>query len=138
MKCEEINFLEYVEGDASNEMIAHIEGCPRCHPESDKLLQFSKGIKKYYVAGKKAETELENRLQSIHPTKIKKMPAKIEKKIIELKEKALTSKLVDLFGKDEKTRKRIFENILSPPRIAIAASPKDITQSKRPRKRRKK
>ncbi len=138
MKCEEIDFLEYIEGHASEEIIAHIAGCPRCHPESDKLLQFSKGIRKYYVAGKKAESELEDRLQSIHPTKIKKMPAKIEKKIIELKERALTAKLVNLFGTDEKTRKRLFESILSLQPIAIAASPKDITRSKEPRKRRKK
>ena len=138
MKCEEINFLEYIEGNASEEIIAHIAGCPRCHPESDKLFQFSKGIRKYYIGGKRAERELEDRLQAIHPAKIKKMPAKIEKKIIELKERALTSKLVNLFGKDEKTRKKLFESILSPQSIAIAASPKDITQSKKPRKRRKK
>ncbi len=138
MKCEEINFLEYIEGHASEKIIAHIAGCPRCHPESDKLLQFSKGIRKYYVTGKRAERELEERLQSIHPTKIKKMPAKIDKKIIELKERALTSKLVNLFGTDEKTRKRLFESLLSPQSIAIAASPKDITQSKKQKKRRKK
>lgn len=138
MKCEEINFLEYIEGDASEEIIAHIAGCPRCHPESDKLLQFSTGIGKYYVAGKKAERELENRLRSIDPTKIKKMPAKIEKKIIELKERALTTKLVNLFGTDEKMRKRLFKSLLTPQPFAIAAIPKDITKSKKPRKRRKK
>ena len=138
MKCEEIDFLEYIEGRAPKEIIAHIAGCPRCHPESDKLLQFSTGINTHYVPGKKAERELEKKLRSIDSTKIKKMPSKIEKKIIELKERRLTSKLVNIFGKDEKTRNRLLKSVLTPQPFALAASPKDITKVKKQKTRRKK
>ena len=138
MKCEEINFLEYLEGHAPDETAAHIEGCPRCHLESNNILEFSKVIRRHYMPGKRAEKELENKLKSIDCTKIKKMPREIEKKIIELKEKRLTLKLVDIFGKDKKTRAKFIENILTPQQFAIAASPKDITKAKKPKKRKKK
>lgn len=138
MKCEEIDFLECVEGHAPREIVGHIAECSRCHPESDRFLQFSKIIGTHYVAGKKAESELEKRLKSVDPTKIRKIPVKIEKKIFELREKRLTSKLVHIFGKDRKTRNKLIESILTPQSFAIAASPKDITKAKKSKTRRKK
>lgn len=138
MKCEEIDFIGYIEGYASDATVAHIEGCPRCHLEADKFFQFSKGIRMHYLAGKKAEKELENRLKSIDSRKVKKTPEEIEKKIIELKEMGLSSKLVDIFGKDKKAGAEFIKSMLTPQQFAIAASPKDITEAKKPKKRKKK
>ena len=137
MKCKEIDIIEYIEGSSSRETKAHVESCKRCTKESIKLKEFSNLISTHYAEGKNLEKELNERLKSIDISKMKKLPDNIIRKIAEIKEKSLMSKLRTAVGTHKKDIKELVEGFLSPRVQAMPASPKDITKIKRAKRKKK-
>ena len=84
MKCRDVDIIGYVDGKASKEIIAHVNGCKRCNEEAEELLKFTNLITSQYTEGKKLEEELEGRLQTIEILKMKRLPENIFKKIEDL------------------------------------------------------
>ena len=131
MKCTEIDFLEYIDGVPSDEVRAHVQSCKRCQRESEKVSRFSRLVSTYYSEGKKAEDELENRLRSMDCSRMKRLPDNIQKKVAELKEKSLTSKIKKVFGKAIEKEEALIEGLLRPRLQVMPASPRDITKAKK-------
>ena len=138
MKCDEIDFLEYIDGVPSDEARAHVQSCKRCQRESEKISRFSRLVSTYYSEGKKAKDELETRLRSIDCSRMKRLPDNIQKKVVEIKEKRLTSKIKKAFGKAVQSEERFVESLLRPRLQMMPASPKDITKDKKKSGKKKK
>jgi hypothetical protein len=131
MKCAEIDFLEYIDGVPSEEVRVHVQSCKRCQRESERVSRFSRLISTYYSTGKKAEDDLENRLRSIDCSKMERLPDNIQKKVAELKEETLTSKIKKVLGKAKQSQERFIESLLRPRLQVMPASPRDITKAKK-------
>lgn len=131
MKCAEIDFLEYIDGVPSDEVRAHVQSCKRCQRESERVSRFSRLISTYYSKGKKAEDDLENRLRSIDCSRMKRLPDNIQKKVAELKEETLTSKIKKVLGKAKQSEEAFVESLLRPRLQVMPASPRDITKAKK-------
>lgn len=135
MKCNEIDMIEYVEGRASKEARLHVENCKRCGAESVKLMNLSHLLSNQYVEGKKLGAELDRKLGSIDIQKMKDLPEGILEKVREMKEKGLVSRLRKVAGKGKKGAEELVEGLLSPRMHALPASPKDITKTKKRKKK---
>lgn len=129
MKCKEIDIIEFIDGNASKEAQLHIARCTSCSRELEKMMKLANLISTQYVKGKKLERELDRRLQSIEISKMKELPDTIVKKISELREKSLMSKLKKVIGESKRDAKGIIEGFLTPRMHAVPASPKDITKN---------
>ena len=138
MKCNEIDFFEYIDGVPSNEVRVHVQSCKRCQRESEKVSRFSRLISEYYLNGKKVEDELESRLQSIDCSRMKRLPDSIQKKVAELKEESLTSKIKKVLDRAKQSEDRFVEIFLSHCLKRMPASPKDITKTKGKKKKKRK
>jgi len=137
MKCRDVDIIGYVDGKASKEIIAHVNGCKRCNEEAEELLKFTNLITSQYTEGKKLEEELEGRLQTIEILKMKRLPENIFKKIEDLREKSLLSRLKRVVGKRRKDIERLTEGLVTSSMKALPASPKDITKVKKIKKKKK-
>lgn len=137
MKCEEIDFMSYMDGKGSKEAEVHVEGCRKCTTESEKLRKFMNFVVPQYALGKKMEKELDEALRSIEPSKMKELPDSLAKKVAELREKSLTAKLKKVIGSGRNKAKSFFDDIMTPQMNALPASPKDITKTKKNKKRKK-
>ena len=137
MKCEEIDFIRYIEGDASEETQSHVESCKRCKAELLRLSKFTDLITTHYTEGKKLEADLEKILQSIDISKMKRMPEEIAKKVAELRGKSLVSKLKKVFGKSREGLKGLIEGGLTSRPVPMPAIPKDITKTRKRQKKKK-
>ena len=138
MKCNEIDFFEYIDGVPSNEVRVHVQSCKRCQRESEKVSRFSRLISEYYLNGKKVEDELESRLQSIDCSRMKRLPDSIQKKVAELKEESLTSKIKKVLDRAKQSEDRFVESLFRPRLQMMPASPKDITKTKGKKKKKRK
>lgn len=138
MKCAEIDFLEYIDGVPPEGVRVHVLSCKRCQRESERVSRFSKLISTYYSEGKKVEDELESRLQSIDCSRMKRLPDSIQKKVAELKEESLTSKIKKVLGKAKQGEERFVESLFRPRLQMMPASPKDITKTKGKKKKKRK
>ena len=138
MKCAEIDFLEYIDGVPSDEVRAHVQSCKRCQRESEKVSRFSRLVSTYYSEGKKVEDELESRLQSIDCSRMKRLPDSLQKKVAELKEENLASKIKRALSKAKQSEERFVESLLRPRLQMMPASPKDITKAKKKSGKKKK
>ena len=138
MKCNEIDFFEYIDGVPSNEVRVHVQSCKRCQRESEKVSRFSRLISEYYLNGKKVEDELESRLQSIDCSRMKRLPDSIQKKVAELKEESLTSKIKKVLNRAKQSEDRFVESLFRPRLQMMPASPKDITKTKGKKKKKRK
>jgi hypothetical protein len=136
MKCEELNLLDYIEGAAGPEAAAHIEGCKKCRRDYQSMMKFSI-IVSSYSEGKKAEEELEGLLKTIDASKRERLPGRLQKKIAELKEKSLLSKIKKVLAGTGQNEGKLLEKMRSPRLRITMASPKDITKSRKNTKRRK-
>ena len=137
MRCEEVNLLDYVEGVAHREVAAHIEACRRCRRQSERMMRFSV-VASRYSEGKKAEGELEGLLKAINGSTMERLPVKLQKKITELKEKSLVSKIKKVFAGTGDNERKFIEEMRSPRLQVTMASPKDITRARKRSKRRTK
>lgn len=138
MKCKTVDFLEYIEGASAKEVVDHIMNCKKCKKESEKLLNFSRLISTRYIQGRKAEEELEIRLKSIDCKKMEILPLFLQKKISELKEKSLTSRIKKVMAKAEKGEEKWVKSLFKPRLHLMPASPKDITKAKKGSPKKKK
>lgn len=131
MKCSEIDFLEYIDGVPPEEVRVHVENCKRCQRESERISRFSRLISAHYLEGKRAEEELESRLRSIDCLKTKRLPDNLQKKVAELKEETLTSRIKKVLDKAKQSEERFVESLFRPRLQVMPASPKDITKAKK-------
>ncbi len=138
MKCNEIDIISYMEGSITKEAKFHLESCTKCIREIEKLKKFDAIITKGYVQGKKLEHELDEKLQSIDISKMKKLPEDIAGRVSALRGKSLTDKLKKVVGRGGRSAKAFFDNISTPQMHAMPASPKDITKTMKKIKRKKK
>jgi hypothetical protein len=134
MKCSEIDIIEYIEGRASAESISHVAKCKRCSSESERLREFSELIETHYAEGKKLESNLDRKLQSIDISRMKKMPPTVADRVRELREKSLASKVRDVIGKGKKNAEAFLGSVSAPQMHALPASPKDITKDEEKRR----
>jgi hypothetical protein len=137
MKCEELNLLDYVEGAAGPEAAAHIEGCKKCRRDSQSMMKFSIVLSSY-SEGKKAEEELEGLLKTIDASKMERLPGRLQKKIAEVKEKSLLSKIKKVLAGTGQNGGKLLGKMRSPRLRVTMASPKDITKTRKMSKKRKK
>lgn len=138
MKCNEIDMMEYIEGRVLVESGLHIKSCRRCSAEAAKLINLSQLISTRYAQGKKLEKDVQDKLALIEIPKMKKLPDAIAKKVAELKKKNLTARLKKLVRSGEEKTKTFLEDLMSPQLHAMPASPKDITRTKRTKKKKNK
>ncbi|MBM4305229.1 MAG: hypothetical protein FJ123_00690 [Deltaproteobacteria bacterium] len=138
MKCEEIDLLEYIEGTPPHGVKAHIEICKKCRRESERLIKFSRLASTRYSDGKKAEQELEDHLGLIDCSRMERLPYALQKKIAEIKERSLVSKIKKVIAKAGESEERLIEKLRSPRLQMMPASPKDITKSKKSTRKKKK
>jgi hypothetical protein len=131
MKCSEIDIIEYIEGTTSGETAKHIKTCKVCRDEVSKI----QSLTAHYKESKKLEKELDERLKSIDISKMENLPDNIVKKIAELKEISLVSKLKRVIGKGKRGTERLMEGFLTSRMEAMPASPKDITRTKKTKKK---
>lgn len=136
MKCEEIDFIEYVEGGASEEAKAHVEACRKCRGESARFSKFVNVVLPLWSEGKRAEAELEKELQSMDLAGMKRLPDEIAGKVTELKEKDVVERLKKIVKKGKGDTREFIETILTPRLHGAPASPRDMTKTtKRSRKK---
>ena len=138
MKCEEIDLLEYIEGMSPRNVVAHIEICKKCQRESERLTKFSRLASTRYFEEKKVEQELESRLKSIDCSKMERLPVNLQKKVAEMKEERLASRIRKAIGKTIEREEQFVASLMRPRLQVMPASPKDITKAKkRPTKKKK-
>lgn len=135
MKCNKINFLDYIEGKATPSVLDHVRGCKNCQKESEKFEKFSRVISPFYFEGKRLEKDLEMRLQTLNLSRMEKLPTDLIAPIDALKKKSLISQVKKVIGEGKKNVEELVENFLSPQLEAMPASPKDITRTKKSRKK---
>ena len=138
MKCEGIDLLEYIEGVPSEEVTAHMRNCKKCQRQFEKISNFSKIVSMHYSEGKRIEEKLEDRLKSIDCSAMSRLPLPVQKKVSEMKEKSLASRIKKAFGKAIEKEERFVESLLRPRLQAMPASPKDITKTKGKKKKKRK
>jgi hypothetical protein len=133
MKCNEIDFIEYIEGRASEKVEAHIKECGKCQEESVNFSRFVTLVTPMWAAGKVFEAELDRDLQSMDPRKMKYLPDNISKKVTELRERSIVGKLKRIIGKGKENAQGLIEGIMSPQAHAVPASPADLTKTGKPK-----
>ncbi|MBA4418273.1 MAG: hypothetical protein C0392_10245 [Syntrophus sp. (in: bacteria)] len=133
MKCNEINFIEYIEGRASEKTEAHIKECRKCQKESVKFSRFVNLITPMWAAGRALEAELDRDLQSMDPRKMKYLPDTISKKVTELRERSIVGKLKRVLGRGKENAQELIDGIMSPRAHAVPASPADLTKTGKPK-----
>lgn len=137
MKCNDIDIISYIEGKKTRETRDHILSCRKCSKEVEELEKFSSIFSTQYVSGKNLENELNKKLQSIDISKMKKLPEEIAIRVSALRGKSLTDKLKKVLGGRGKSAKAFFDNIMTPQMYAMPASPKDITKTKKTKRKKK-
>jgi ribosomal protein L12E/L44/L45/RPP1/RPP2 len=138
MKCNDVDIIGYLEGNAPEDVRRHIESCEHCSVQAEHMKKCISFISTCYAAGKPLETELHEMLNSIDMNTMKKLPEKVSKRVHDLKEKSIAEKLKKVLGKGRKNVKEMVENIMIPQMSMAPASPKDITKTKKKRKTGKK
>jgi hypothetical protein len=110
MKCDDKNILKFLEGSASEEIETHINGCEKCG-ETVRDLAAYRTILPRYREGSRLLDDLENHMKSSESEGMRSLPPRI-------------AELLKQGGKEE-------------PEIplAMAAIPRDITRSRKGRKK---
>lgn len=129
MKCQEIDYIAYMEGRASGETESHMAGCPACQEELGRFSVFMNRILPVYREGKCREEEIERGLAEMDLEKLKPLPPGIAKKVKALREKGLVSRLKKAIGENTENTRIWIESILNPQMAALPAIPKDITKT---------
>jgi hypothetical protein len=137
MKCQGIDLIACAEGIISKEDKNHIEQCAQCRKELDKLSRFSHFLITHYAEGKKLESELDTKLQSIDIARMKKLPRGVAEKVRDMKVTSLSNRLKRIIGKGKDEAERIVNGMLTSQAVPMPASPKDITKSKKTKKKKK-
>lgn len=138
MKCQEIDYIAYMEGRAAGETESHMAGCPACREELERFSLFMNGILPVYREGKRQEAEIERRLAEMDLEKLKPLPPGIAKKVKALRKKRLVSRLKRVIGENTQNTRIWIESILNPQMAALPAIPKDITKTGKDKPKRKK
>lgn len=135
MRCSAINFIQFIEGSASEEMKKHISECPACREDMKKYSQFIKKILPVYSAGKRQERDLDRKLEAMDLSSMKPLPSAIAERVKTLRERSLVGRLKKIIGDKQDSARELIDAILNPQMVALPASPKDITKTKRGRRK---
>jgi len=131
MKCTEIDFIQYIEGQPTLQMKQHILQCPTCQEELTRFSTFLKIIVPAYRKGCQHEVELDRYLADMDLSSMKSLPRDLARKIKAKKEKNLKNRLKNLFAGSLEDAQEVIDGILNPQMEALPASPKDITKTKK-------
>ncbi len=137
MKCDDINIISHIEGNADDETAAHIKACPHCRRlEVDIKKLFNEIIPKY-ATGKQIQLELEKELATINTKTMKPLPEDIAIMVKEMHKQRLVSCVQKAIGNAKKDAEELIENILCPQYQPLPASPKDIFREEKSKKGKK-
>ena len=135
MRCSAINFIQYIEGSASEEMKKHISECPSCQDDLKRYSQFMKNILPVYSTGKRQEMELDRKLEAMDPSSMKPLPSAIAERVKALRERSLVGRLKKIIGDKQESARELIDAILNPQMVALPASPKDITKARKDKRK---
>lgn len=140
MKCQDIDYIAYMEGQASGGTEKHMADCRACREELGRFSLFMNRILPVYREGKRQEAEIEHQLAEMDLERMKPLPPGIAEKVRALREKRLVSRLKRAFGENTENTKIWIETILNPQMALLPAIPKDITKTgkDKPKPKRKK
>lgn len=136
MKCEAIDFLEYLEGRPSKEKENHVAVCKACREDLERFSHFTQKVLPLYKEGKRQEKELERQLADLDPARLKPLPPRIAEKVKALRDKSLVSRLKKLVDGSRDDAKEWIEAVLHPQFEALPAIPKEITKAKQAKTKR--
>jgi hypothetical protein len=135
MKCSEIDLIGYLDGNATEEIKSHIQGCVKCIAELEKIENFIKVITTRYAQGKILEKELDDTLSSIDMTTMDELPPALKQKVAELKKNRLIERVNAAVKKSVEIVNGIVAPLSNTEIHAMPASPKDITKTKKKSKK---
>lgn len=138
MRCSAVNFIQYIEGSASEEMKKHIAECPSCQEDLKKYSRFMKKILPVYRAGKRQERELDRKLEAMDLDAMQPLPSAIAARVKALRERSLVGRLKKIIGDKQDSARELIDAILNPQMAALPASPKDIAKTKKDKRKTKK
>lgn len=131
MECNERDVLKFLEGNAGEEVKAHINGCKEC---TDAVMELSvyRKVLPHYHEGKRLWESLDEHMKSFDEQEVKHLPPAIEEMLKEAGKETVGDResKVKPFRRPEKEGWKTASNEAAAP-LAAAAIPRDITKPKK-------
>jgi hypothetical protein len=129
MKCQDIDYIAYLEGRASSEEENHLADCPACREELARFSLSMNRILPVYREGKRRDEEIERGLAEINLERLEPLPPVIAEKVKALREKRLISRLKRAVGENTENARIWIDSMMNPQMGPLPAIPKDILKT---------
>lgn len=130
MKCSDIDLLSFIDGKPSEGVQKHVANCDTCRKEVDSLSQFLKIVLPVYATGRGLEEDFNAHMRSLDITRMRPLPQAISRKVAEMKEHGLVSRMKKAVGKKKENLEEFVQSVMNPEMEALPASPKDLVKKK--------
>jgi len=129
MECNERDVLDFLEGNAGEEVKAHISGCRECTEAVAELSVYRK-VLPYYQEGKRLWEDLDEHMKSFDEQEVKHLPPAIEEMLRQARKEGAGQResTVKPFRRPGKEEWKTASNEAP---LAAAAIPRDLTKPKK-------